>query len=83
MITPELEAEVVRLHFAEHWRVGTIAAQLGLHPDAIRRVLGLGAQAGEALPRPRLVGPYRDFIAQTLARYPRLRATRLQDYRSH
>ena len=25
------EAEVRRLFFAEHWRVGTIVAQLGLH----------------------------------------------------
>jgi transposase len=79
MTTPELEAEIVRLHFAEHWRVGTIAAQLGVHPDVVRRVLGIGEVAGDALPRPRLVGPYRDFIAETLAQYPRLRATRLYD----
>jgi hypothetical protein len=24
--TPEREAEIIRLDFAEHWRVGTIAA---------------------------------------------------------
>jgi transposase len=78
--TPELEAEIVRLHFAEHWRVGTIATQLGVHPDLVKRVLGIRkAGLGEALPRPRLVGPYRDFIAQTLTTYPTLRATRLYD----
>lgn len=80
MTTPELEAEIVRLHYAEHWRVGTIATQLGIHPDVVRRVLGLSDDdAPDAPPRPTLVAPYRDFIAQTLARYPRLRATRLHD----
>ena len=29
--TAEVEAEVVRLHYAEHWRIGTIATQLALH----------------------------------------------------
>ncbi len=79
MTTPEGEAEIIRLHFAEHWRVGTIAAQLGVHPDVVRRVLGLGDARPGATPRPRLVDPYRAFIAETLARYPRLRATRLHD----
>ncbi len=79
MTPSELEAEVVRLHFVEHWPVGTIAAQLGVHRDVVERVLGLGGARTGALPRPRLVGPYRDFIAETLERYPRLRATRLFD----
>lgn len=37
MISPELPARIRRLHFAEHWKVGTIATQLGVHhapPDA-------------------------------------------------
>jgi transposase len=77
--TPEREAEIIRLYFAEHWRVGTIAAQLGVHPDVVRRVLGLGAARPGGAPRPRLIDPYRGFIAETLARYPQLRATRLHD----
>lgn len=79
-LTPEMLAEVVRLHYAEHWKVGTIAAQLGLHADVVRRVLGIGLpRAAAAPPRPRLVDPYRDFIDETLTRYPSLRATRLYD----
>jgi site-specific recombinase XerD len=42
--TPELEAEIVRLHYAEHWPVGTIATQLETHPDQVRRVLAIPAQ---------------------------------------
>ena len=79
MSAPELDAEMVRLYYAEHWRVGTIATQLGVHPDVVRRVLGLGQQRLPGPPRPRLVDPYRDFIAETLERYPRLRSTRLYD----
>jgi transposase len=59
--------------------VGTIASQLGLHPDVVRRVLGFGDARIPKPARPRLVDPYRDFIAETLDRYPRLRATRLYD----
>jgi transposase len=78
--TPELEAEVVRLYYAEHWKVGTIATQLALHPDVVRRVLGIGQQSPvPSSARPRLVDPYRQFIDQTLARYPTLRCTRLYD----
>src|SRR5689334_9992711 len=77
--TPELEAEIVRLHYAEHWRVGTIATQLAVHPDVVRRVLGLGMHRSASQLRPTLVDPYREFIDDTLRRYPKLRATRLYD----
>ena len=77
--TPEVEAEIVRLHYAEHWRVGTIAAQLALHADVVRRVLGLGTPRPPSQLRPSMVDPYRAFIDDTLQSYPRLRATRLHD----
>jgi len=78
--SPEQCAEIARLHYAEHWKVGTIAAQLGLHPDVIENVLGVGKARAEASgPRPTLIEPYVDFVAQTLATYPTLRATRLYD----
>jgi transposase len=82
MSAPSLEicVEITRLYFAEHWKVGTIATQLGLHPQVVQRVLGLGAgRTDQAAQPPRLVDPYRDFIAQTLSSYPTLRATRLYD----
>jgi hypothetical protein len=46
--TPETEAKIVRLHYAEHWPVGTIATQIQAHPDVVRRVLGLGEPRARA-----------------------------------
>jgi DNA-directed RNA polymerase specialized sigma24 family protein len=42
-IPPELEASILRYHHVEKWRVGTIARQLGVHPDTVARAL---ARAG-------------------------------------
>ena len=78
MIPAELEAKILRLFHAEHWPVGTIARQVGVHHVTVRRVL---AQAGELeaarSPRPRRVDPFVPFIQETLKQYPQLRASRL------
>lgn len=77
--SPEVEAEIRRLFFAEHWPVGTIARQLGVHEDVVRRVAGL-MSAKRMLPsQPSLVAPYASFISETLAQFPTLRATRIHD----
>lgn len=59
-LTPETEAEILRRHHADHWPVGTIAAQLNLHRDSVTRVL---VQAGlpslHRIDRPSLIDPYR------------------------
>jgi transposase len=77
--TPAQDADIIRLHYAEHWPVGTITTQLGLHPDVVKRVLGLGEPRPEAPRRSRIVEPFHDFIVEQLAQYPRLRATRIYD----
>ena len=41
MITPEQHAEIRRLYFGEHWKVGTIVANLGVHPDTVRAAIAL------------------------------------------
>jgi transposase len=77
MISRALQAEIVRLHHTEHWPIGTIARQLRVHHDSVRRVL---AQAGVPTPkivRTSMVEPYLAFIAETFAKYPTLRASRL------
>jgi transposase len=74
-------ARIRRLFYAEHWPVGTIAAELGVHRDAITRAIGVGAfNQRKASPQPpSKIDPYKAFIVETLARYPRLRATRLAE----
>lgn len=77
-VARETEAEIRRLYYAEHWRVGTIATQLGVHADVVRRVLGsMGGR--RTIARPRLIDPFLPFIVETLEQYPRLRASRLHD----
>ena len=78
-VPPAIEAEIRRLFFAEHWKVGTLAGQLEVHHDVVRRVLGLLPPPEAAEPRVRRLDPYRAFIAAQLEQYPRLRATRLFD----
>jgi transposase len=77
MIPAAQVVEIRRLFFAEHWRVGTIATHLGVHPDTVRRALETDRFARPAVVRPSLVDPYRAFLQVTLQQYPRLRATRL------
>ncbi len=74
------EHEIRRLHDVEHWKRGTIVAELGVHPDVVDRVLDRGAErALVSVPRPRLIDPYLPFVEETLKAHPRLRATRLFD----
>lgn len=73
-------AEIRRLYYAEHWKRGTIAAQLAVHPDVVKRVIGpLGPAPGTPRPPATLLDAYRGFIDATLEQYPTLVATRLFD----
>jgi transposase len=78
MISPDQYAQLRRLFYAEHWPINTIAANLGIHHETVRRAVESdrfirpGAQI-----RPSLLDPYKAVILATLERYPRLRATRL------
>jgi transposase len=76
VIDLETLARIRQLYYGEHWRVGTIAAELGLHHGTVERVLRDQTQAKSA-PRPSRFDPYVDFTRELLERYPRLRATRL------
>jgi transposase len=80
VISPELRARIRRLFFAEHWKVGTIAAELGIHPMTVRRAIESEwlAPRSRAV-RPSVLDPYKPFIHATLEQYPRLRATRLYE----
>jgi transposase len=80
MITPEQHAEIRRLYYGEHWKVGTIATALGVHHDTVRAAIAndtQGVRRGTC--RATRLDPYLPLIRDTLAQYPRLRATRLFD----
>ncbi|HUA26642.1 MAG TPA: IS21 family transposase [Steroidobacteraceae bacterium] len=78
MISRELEAEILRLYHAEHWPIGTLARQLGIHHDTVRRVLTqAGIPAAKQSTRPSMADPFVPFIQASLAEYPTLRASRL------
>ena len=77
-VTTEETAKILRLHHAERWPVGTIGAQIGRHHDTIERVLAQsGLEVHKQSTRGRLVDPFIAFLKETLAKYPRLRASRL------
>jgi len=77
MISPEIRVRVCHLYYAEHWKIGTIATDLGLHPDTVSRALNANHPAGSQPLRPSLVDPYIAFIRETLEQHPQLRATRV------
>jgi transposase len=80
MISPEIEAKILRLQGAEKWKIGTIAIQVGVHHSTVRRVLSqAGLTAGQAQVRPSLIDAFVPLIKDTLARYPTLRASRLYE----
>lgn len=80
MIAPEVLARIRRLFYAEHWKVGTISAELGVHHDTVARAVGTerfirpGTQV-----RPTMLDPFKGLIASILEEHPRLRATRVYD----
>ena len=80
MITAEQRAEIRRLFYAEHWKVGTIATALGVHRDTVCAAIEAERFVTHvARPRPSGLDPYLPLMRDTLQQYPRLRATRLYE----
>ncbi len=76
MIELETVARIRQLYYGEHWRVGTIAAELGLHHEVVERALRDETKA-KPVPRPSRFDAYVGFAREMLEKHPRLRATRL------
>jgi transposase len=76
VIDLETVTRIRQLYYGEHWRVGTIAVELGLHHATVERVLRDETQA-KAVPRPSRFDPYATFARELLEKHSRLRATRL------
>lgn len=77
MISPETRAQIRRCFYAEHWKIGTIARELNVHPDAVRNAIETQRFASAQPVRSSIVDPYLGFIREVLEQHPRLRATRI------
>ena len=77
MIGPDLEAEILRLHAAEKWPVGTIAYQLHVHHDVVRRVLLQAGTPRAKIARPSMIDAYLPFVLEQWEKFPKLPASRL------
>jgi transposase len=78
MIDAALRARIRRLFFAEHWRVGTISSELGVHHDTVRLAIDAErfANTGTHV-RPTMLDAYKPLIGKILDDHPKLRATRV------
>src|SRR5581483_7932638 len=77
MISPETRAQIRRYFYAEHWKIGTIARELNVHPDAVRNAIETNRFHVTQPMRASITDPYMEFVRQTLDQHPRLRATRI------
>lgn len=79
-ISAELEANILRYYYAEKWRVGTIARQLGIHHSTVSRVLSqAGVPKAVLISKTSAIHPFLPFIIDTLKKFPNLTARRLYD----
>ena len=77
MIDTETRARIRHLFYAEHWKIGTIARELMLHPDTVSHALETDRFKNTQTLRPRVTDSYAYFIREVLEKHPRLRATRI------
>jgi transposase len=77
MISAETRAQIRHWFFAEHWKIGTIAQALRIHPDTVRHAIESDRFHRAQTLRACLTDPYLPFIRQVLDQHPRLRATRI------
>jgi len=77
MISAETRAQIRQWFFAEHWKIGTIAQALRIHPDTVRHAIESDRFHRAQTLRACVTDPYLPFIRQTLDQHPRLRATRI------
>jgi IS30 family transposase len=81
MIDAKVRVQIRRYFYAEHWKIGTIAQALGLHPDTVRRAIEVERFHRAEQLRATMLDPYLPFVRQTLEAHPRHCATRLHQMR--
>ena len=70
MIPDEQVARIRHLFHAEHWKIGTIAAELLLHPDTVRRALDTDRFRSKPRLRAQLTDPYATSCARLYSSIP-------------
>ena len=79
MIDREKWAEVRRLFYGQHWKVGTIADQLGIHHETVSRAIDTDRFVSNSLVRPSALDPFIEVVIATFERYPKLTAKRVHE----
>jgi transposase len=77
MIDMEMRVQIRRLFYVEHWKIGTIARELGFHPETVGLAVETDRFNNTKTLRRSVTDPYADFIREILAKHPSLRATRI------
>src|ERR1039457_4531113 len=77
MISPGTRVQIRHYFYAEHWKIGTIARELGVHPDTVSLAIEAQRFGGSPPLRSSILDPFLEFIRQTLDQHPRLCATRI------
>lgn len=77
MIDMETRARIRRWFYVEHWKIGTIARELGLHPETVGLAVETDRFNNAKTLRRSATDSYADFIREILVKHPRLRATRI------
>ncbi len=62
MIPPETRAQIRRYFYAEHWKIGAIARELNVHPDAVRNAIEAERFKSAQPMRGSITDPYLGFI---------------------
>jgi hypothetical protein len=70
MISSETRMQIRHCFFAEHWKIGTISKELGIHPDAVRSAIESNHFHRAQTLRACITYLYLPFIRQTLDQYP-------------
>lgn len=78
-VSAELVAEIRHLFHNERWKPYAIAKQLHVHRDVVKRIVGMPRNDRKTRAPRALLKPYRQFLTETLERYPTVVATRLYD----
>ena len=64
MISSEIRAQISRNFYAERWKIGTSARELGVHPDAVRNAIEAQRLGGGQPLQTSIVEPYIEFILE-------------------